>query len=44
MNADLQVSEGRVTIELSVVQEQCGHLALRAMFPFPPPNGFSFSE
>ena len=44
MNADLQVSGGRVTVALSVVQEQCGHLALKAMFPFTPPNGFSFSE
>ena len=44
MNTDLQVSEGRVTTELSVVQEQCSHLALKAMFPFPRPNGFSFSE
>ena len=44
MNADLKVSGRRATTELSVVLEQCGHLALKATFPFPLPNGFSFSE
>lgn len=44
MNADLQVSGGRGTAAKCCTGNSAATWALKAMFPFLLPNGFSFSE